>query len=175
MRCHACTKRRQSLAGKRVYQGMLEARARWKANTTPIPLKTLRTVAVSVYLWVWTGCILVSSYGLEGQKAEVFGCLRQHRKLGPGAFFGAFGLKGSRNDRLAAARSFNINVESISEDCSVAMDAVQELLMLSHGTPAEPRAKEKAKKEASASSTRFHGRFMFRSCLNHGRIVRQGK
>ena len=57
----------------------------------------------------------------------------------------------------------------------MAMDAVQELLMLSHGTPAEPRAKEKAKKEASASSTRSHGRIMFRSCLNHGRIVRQGK
>ena len=141
--------------------------ARWKVNTTPIPLKTLRTVAVSVYLWVWTGWILVSSYGLEGQKAEVFGCLRQHRKLGPGAFFGAFGLKGSRNDRLAAARSFNVNVESTSEDCSVAMDAVQELLMLSHGTPAEPRAKEKAKKEASASSTGFHGRIMFGSCSDH--------
>ena len=68
-------KRRQSLAEKRVYQGMLEARARWEANTTPIPLQTLRTVAVSVCLWVWTGWILVSSYGLEGQKPEVFGCL----------------------------------------------------------------------------------------------------
>jgi len=61
-------------------------------------------------------------------------------------FFAAFGLKGFRNVRLAAARSFKINVKSISEDCSVAMAAVRKLRMLSHGTLAEQRAKRRPRK-----------------------------
>lgn len=57
----------------------------------------------------------------------------------------AFGLNGSRNVRRAAARSFDMKEGFISEDCTVVMDAVHNLRPLSHGTPAEQRAKKKAK------------------------------
>lgn len=40
---------------------------------------------------------------------------------------------------------FDINIESISEDCSVGMVA-RPLQLIQHSTSAEPRAKKKAKK-----------------------------
>lgn len=145
-------RRPQSAAAKMAYQGMLEARETWVANTLPIPFKrgeNWRCRYAYAYgldgsdlpcLTLWPERTAAGSFWLLDCATTAFYATSGIENLGPEHFSAAFGLKGSRNVRRAAARSFK-------EDCSVAMAAVRKLRLLSHSTPAEQRAKKKAKKE----------------------------
>ena len=63
-----------------------------------------------------------------------------------------FGLKGSRDVRLAAAKRSTLHSVYIGGLCS-GKEAISHWQLLSHGTPVEPRATKRAKKAASVSST----------------------
>ena len=67
------------------------------------------------------------------------------QNLGLEHFYPAFGLGGSRNLRASSARTFGINEDNISEDCSVLSGIANRLQPLQHGTPCETHMQKKVK------------------------------